>query len=90
VAVIERASMPDQRVVMCTLGSLDEAFNAIGSQRPPGMIIVGWSVLALDGDGDTGVLDVGAEELDTLRVAKWLGASTSKVMEGLLQPWDAW
>jgi len=90
VAVIERASMPDQRVVTCTLGSIEEAFDAIGLQRPPGMIIVGWAVLALDGDGDTGVLDVGAEEFDMLRVAKWLGASISKVTEGLLPPWDSW
>jgi len=61
IAIIERASMPDQQVTGGTLSTIMQALEAGGPQRPPGMIIVGWSILGLWGDGVAGerVLDEG-------------------------------
>jgi len=47
IAIIERASMPDQHVTSGTLSTIVQALEAGGPQRPPGMIVVGWSVLGL-------------------------------------------
>ncbi|PWN45769.1 hypothetical protein IE81DRAFT_319606 [Ceraceosorus guamensis] len=57
IAIVERASSTDQRLVASTLAGIVEALERTGEQRPPGMMIVGWAVLALDGDGDVSVLD---------------------------------
>lgn len=57
IAIIERASMPDQRVIYSTLKDIVKALESSGEQRPPGMMVIGWAVLALSGDGDVGVLD---------------------------------
>jgi len=59
IAVIERASMPDQRVISATLETISAAMTVVGEQRPPGMIVVGWSVLALHRDGDVECLGGG-------------------------------
>ncbi|KAJ6536510.1 hypothetical protein DFH09DRAFT_1178754 [Mycena vulgaris] len=60
IAIIERASMPDQRVVVSTL-------RDVGEQRPPGLMIVGWAVVALWEAGDVEVLGEGAEADDESR-----------------------
>lgn len=39
--------MPDQRVVYSTLRDVVQALESAGDQRPPGMIVIGWAVLAL-------------------------------------------
>ncbi|KAF8902246.1 hypothetical protein CPB84DRAFT_1846411 [Gymnopilus junonius] len=57
IAIIERASMPDQRVIYSTLKDIVRALESSGEQRPPGMMVIGWAVLALSGAGDMGVLD---------------------------------
>ena len=95
VAIIERASMPDQRVTSGTLSTIVQALDAGGPQRPPGMIVVGWSVLGLwaDGAAGAGVLDEGEgdegarKERDEQRVKEWLGGDGWKVKEGLDEAW---
>ncbi|KAG9044774.1 hypothetical protein FS837_007568 [Tulasnella sp. UAMH 9824] len=57
IAIIERASCPDQRVLVSTLNDVEEGLTRLGEQRPPGMIIVGWAAVSLAGSGDLGVLD---------------------------------
>ncbi|CAE6349254.1 unnamed protein product [Rhizoctonia solani] len=47
IAIIERASMPDQRLIATSLDRIERALEREGSGRPPGMIIVGWAVVAL-------------------------------------------
>ncbi|KAH7870843.1 tetrapyrrole methylase [Lentinula edodes] len=61
IAIIERASMPDQRVVESTLEDIEHAMESaeVGAQRPPGMMVIGWSVSALWGDGNVDVLNEG-------------------------------
>lgn len=87
VAVIERASMPDQRVVCSTLKNMGNAMDNVGEQRPPGMIIVGWSVLSLWGDGDMKVLDEGAADHDGPRVRRWLDEQPWRIQEGVDDRW---
>ncbi|KAF6753264.1 uroporphyrin-III C-methyltransferase [Ephemerocybe angulata] len=87
VAIIERASMPDQRVVTSTLRDIVQALESSGEQRPPGMIVVGWSVLCLYGKGDTGVLEEGAEKGDEGRVERWLAGGRWRVEEGVDPSW---
>ncbi|THU83927.1 uroporphyrin-III C-methyltransferase [Dendrothele bispora CBS 962.96] len=88
IALIERASMPDQRVIESTLENVVKALESVGEQRPPGMIIVGWSVLALWCKGDVEVLHDGAEIHDTERVKRWLGGPDWRVREGLDDDWE--
>jgi uroporphyrin-III C-methyltransferase len=90
IAIIERASMSDQRVLMSTLENVVEALNSSGEQRPPGMIVVGWSVLALWGSGDVEVLndEVGRKTDDGERVRRWLDGSRWRVIEGLGSGWE--
>ncbi|KAF8899425.1 tetrapyrrole methylase [Infundibulicybe gibba] len=73
IAIIERASMPDQRVLTSTLRDVVVALESSGEQRPPGMIVVGWAVLALWGKGEVDVLDDAGELGDEDRIARWLG-----------------
>ncbi|TFK18158.1 uroporphyrin-III C-methyltransferase [Coprinopsis marcescibilis] len=91
VAIIERASMPDQRVLSSTLRDIVTGLEKSGEQRPPGMILVGWAAIALHGKGDVSVLDDGGEEEDEKRVARWLGADHAagwRVHTGIDEKWD--
>lgn len=87
VAIIERGSMPDQRVITSTLQNIAAALQSVGEQRPPGMIVVGWSVLALWEKGDVVVLDEGPLKDDD-RIKKWLGDAHWRVKEGLDVGWE--
>jgi len=103
IALIERASSPDQRLIASTLewigGVLDS--SDLGELRSPGMIVVGWAVLSLDGlKGDLDVLDDAGrdgmsdvserelEELDRSRISRWLGGKHRTVKDGLPSEWD--
>ena len=88
IALIERASMPDQRVIFSTLSSIAQALESAGEQRPPGMLVIGWSVLSLWATGDVTVLDDGAEAKDEERVARWLGGKGWRITEGLEAGWE--
>jgi len=91
IAIIERASMPDQRVITSTLKDIVKALDSNGEQKPPGMMVIGWSVLALSGNGDISVLDDYNEALDEERVSRWLGEDDTigwKVQEGLDTRWE--
>lgn len=57
IALVERASAPDQRVVATTVSRIAEVLASLPPHRPPGMIVVGWAVMCLDGEGDMGILD---------------------------------
>lgn len=93
IAIIERASSSDQRMVASTLDGIVEALENSGEQRPPGMMVIGWSVLALEGKGDTSIQDdalsiESPEELearDKERVKTWLKGRRWIVREGLDQ-----
>jgi uroporphyrin-III C-methyltransferase len=95
IAIIERASSPDQRMIASTLEGIEAALDRVGDQRPPGMMVIGWSVLALEGKGDVAVLDDGmeGEEADRARVKRWLdGAEGGErgfiEREGLRDSWE--
>ena len=88
IALIERASMPDQRVIYSTLASIASALESAGEPRPPGMLVIGWSVLSLWGAGDVGVLDTGAEAHDGERVHRWLEGKGWRITEGLEAGWE--
>lgn len=87
IAIVERASMPDQRVMVSTLSSIAEALELVGEQRPPGMIVIGWSVPALH---DTGFVDILEGDIDADHgiVKQWLGGKKSRVLEGIADAWD--
>lgn len=91
IAIIERASMPDQRIIAGTLKSIQAAMDSIGEQRPPGMIVIGWTVLALWGEGEITVLDeeesLDSETRDMQRVGRWLDGRSWRVQEGLSKEW---
>ncbi|KAF5385295.1 hypothetical protein D9615_000935 [Tricholomella constricta] len=91
IAIIERASMPDQRVISSTLKDVVRALESVGEQRPPGMMIIGWAVLALWGKGDVDVLGEGGESSDEERVQRWLAGKEGaawRVSEGLDDSWE--
>ena len=87
IAIIERATMPDQRTMFSTLRDVGAALESVGEQRPPGMIVVGWSVLCLWKHGDVSVLDRGGEEVDEGRVRAWLEGKLWRMDEGLSDNW---
>jgi|SRR5712672_2934125 len=89
IAIIERASMPDQRVITSTLAHVTTALESNGEQRPPGMIVIGWSVLSLWGSGDVALLNKGAEHDDELRIERWLGGQPWRVTEGFIGGWES-
>ena len=93
IAIVERASMPDQRVITSTLRDIVKALDSNGEQRPPGTMVIGWSVLALSGTGDVTVLDDDYDEgRDEERVSRWLGGNDAvgwKVQEGLDKRWES-
>lgn len=89
IAIIERASMSDQRVITSTLNDIVRAMDSIGEQRPPAMMVVGWAALALWGDGDMSVLDAKDGNGDEERISKWLGSKVGwRVREGLDDGWQ--
>ncbi|OCH95712.1 uroporphyrin-III C-methyltransferase [Obba rivulosa] len=90
IALIERASMPDQRVIVSTLRDIVAALDSVGEQRPPGMLVVGWTILSLWGEGDMSVLDEGASTKDEERLKKWLGNQLWRVSDGLSADWAEW
>lgn len=95
-AIIERASMSDQRVISARLSDIVLALDSSGEQRPPGLLVIGWSVLSLHGEGDMSVLDVDGHEdgevsletRDKARVEKWLDGRRWRVSEGLDSLWE--
>ncbi|RPD64650.1 uroporphyrin-III C-methyltransferase [Lentinus tigrinus ALCF2SS1-7] len=90
IALIERASMPDQRVISSTLRDISAALESAGEQRPPGMLVVGWSVVSLWEKGDVSILDEGAVTRDEYRLKTWLGEKLWRVTEGLDAGWEDW
>ncbi|SCZ89072.1 BZ3500_MvSof-1268-A1-R1_Chr1-1g00934 [Microbotryum saponariae] len=93
IALIERASSPDQRVVCATIESLSDVLKRLSPHRPPGMLVIGWGVMCLEGTegkGDMTVLDALADEAtDRKRVEGWLGDNGYRVREGLGEGWRA-
>jgi len=91
IAIIESASMPRQRIIAGTLKSIQAAMDSIGEQRPPGMIVIGWAVLALWGEGEITVLgddeSLNSETRDLQRVEKWLNGRSWRVQDGLSKEW---
>ncbi|GAA5912792.1 hypothetical protein JCM5296_002158 [Sporobolomyces johnsonii] len=91
IALIERATSPDQRVVASTIERLADVLETLPPHRPPGMIVVGWAVMCLDGEGDMTILDdpedEGREARDKERVEKWAGGMGYRVREGLGETW---
>jgi uroporphyrin-III C-methyltransferase len=90
ISIIERGSMVDQRVIFSTLKDIVRALECNGEQRPPGMMVIGWAVLSLWGEGDVNVLDSDAENQDQERVGIWLRGADSgwRVQEGLSSDWE--
>ncbi|KAG1738565.1 tetrapyrrole methylase [Suillus occidentalis] len=86
IVIVEHGSMPDQRVVVSTLGDICEALDSAGEQRPPRMMVVDWAALALQGTGETSVLEEG-EDRDEERIRKWLGGGRWVMREGIDQGW---
>jgi len=90
--VIERGTMPDQRVIRSTVGGIADAMSdpRIGPQRPPGMMVVGWCCLGV-AKGVEGVSEdegEGLQERDIERTARWLGGERFTVTEGLDDSWE--
>ncbi|WVQ66228.1 uncharacterized protein L199_004407 [Kwoniella botswanensis] len=88
IGIIERASSPDQRIIMSRLDRIEESLKKL-DERPPGMIIVGWSVLCLEGKGKVDILDnINASEEDERKIVDdWLNGMDYKVREGLQEGW---
>lgn len=91
IALIERASSPDQRVVSATIETLSGVLARLSPHRPPGMLVIGWGVMCLegtDGKGDMDILDCKlGEGRDRRRVSEWLGEAGYRVKEGLGEGW---
>lgn len=91
IALVERASSPDQRVISSTLENLSTVLKRLSAHRPPGMLVIGWAVMCLDGKGDMKILDdemqEGYDERDLQRVDNWLGSDGYRVKEGLGEGW---
>lgn len=94
IAIIERASSSDQRMIASTLDRIVDVVEQkiTDGQRPPSMMVVGWAVLSLAGDvAGNHVLDdeveaESAEQLadkDYARVSEWLGSESFRVHEGI-------
>ncbi|EIW71342.1 hypothetical protein TREMEDRAFT_27514, partial [Tremella mesenterica DSM 1558] len=86
IAVIERASSKDQRVVLSTLENVEEALKSL-EERPPGMMLVGWAVMCLEGKGRVDILDSNEEDEESI-VNDWLRGQRWKVNEGLDKVWE--
>lgn len=89
IAIIERASSSDQRILTSTLDKILVALDKCGEQRPPGMIMIGWAVLSLEGSGHVDVLEqdesdpAQLEQNDRARVQSWLDGKDYIMREGL-------
>lgn len=83
VAIVERASSPDQRAILSTLENISAVIKSL-DQRPPGMILVGWAAMCLDGKGRVDILD-GANEREA--VESWLSGKKYLTKEGLPEEW---
>ncbi len=89
-AIIERASMPDQRVVSSTLENIVDALESTGEQRPPGLMVVGWAVCSLWESGEVNVLQTSGEPVDARieaeedrgRINRWFKGGKWRVEEG--------
>ncbi|GJJ13183.1 hypothetical protein Clacol_007434 [Clathrus columnatus] len=92
VCIIERGTMPDQRVISSTLSNIVGAMSSprVEPQRPPGMMVVGWTCMGfLNGieglSEDTGS---GLKDRDLERINSWLGSEPFIIKEGLDESWD--
>ncbi|KZO91272.1 hypothetical protein CALVIDRAFT_547339 [Calocera viscosa TUFC12733] len=82
IAIIERASSPDQRVLLSTLEHVVDAVELAGEARVPGMICVGWACACMSGEeGELTVLMDGLEECSGMR--KSCSESSMVVFEGM-------
>ena len=88
IALIERASMPDQRVIYSTLRDIAAALDSVGEQRPPGMLVIGWSIISLFGKGDMTILDDEASSSDENRLRLLLEEGKWKITEGIDDGWS--
>lgn len=86
ITLIERGSMPDQRVISSTLTDIAQALESVGEQRPPGMLVIGWAVPSLWDKGQVDVLD--QQHGDDERVARWLGGERWRITEGMQDGWQ--
>jgi len=86
IGIIERASSPDQRIILSTIGGIEKALSGV-EQRPPGMMIIGWSALCLEGKGRVDILDIEGEKEERKIVKEWLGGDGWKIREGLGSDW---
>lgn len=92
IALIERGSCRDQRMVLSTLSRIEGAIERVGDQRPPGMLVIGWSCLALEGaTGNVTVTEPAGmqagEQGDLERVNAVLGEQGYLVREGIGSAW---
>ena len=91
IALIERASSPDQRTISATISTLPSVLASLSAHRPPGMLVIGWGVMCLegtDGKGDMKILDEDrGAEWDEAKVKGWLGTKGYRVKEGLGEGW---
>lgn len=88
IALIERASSPDQRIISSTLENISDVLKGLDAHRPPGMLVVGWGVMCLDGKGDMNILDDDDNLAGDLeRVMRWAGPSGFRMKEGLGEEW---
>ncbi|WRT69875.1 uroporphyrinogen-III C-methyltransferase [Kwoniella shivajii] len=88
IGIIERASSPDQRIILSTLGKIEESLKKL-DERPPGMMIVGWAALCLEGKGRVDVLDTinSSNKDEQAIVVEWLKDEDYKIREGLAEGW---
>lgn len=86
IAIIERASSPDQRVILSTLANIEDALKSV-EERPPGMMIVGWAAMCLEGKGRVDILDTQEEVVEEEIAEEWLKGQRWKMREGLEGIW---
>jgi uroporphyrin-III C-methyltransferase len=86
IAIIERASSPDQRVILSTLANIEDALKSV-EERPPGMMIVGWAAMCLEGKGRVDILDTQEEVVEAEISEEWLQGQRWKMREGLEGIW---
>lgn len=91
IALIERGSSRDQRMLLSTLSGIEAAIERVGDQRPPGMLVIGWCCLALEGEGHVDVTELiglaAGEDGDRARVRSVLGERGYLVRDGVRDDW---
>ncbi|CCG81444.1 Putative uncharacterized protein [Taphrina deformans PYCC 5710] len=91
IALIERGSSKDQRMLLSTLENIEAAIERVADQRPPGMLVIGWCCLALEAQGNVDVTEpsglLSGEEGDRARVHSVLGDKGYLVRDGVRQDW---